>query len=302
MAEDGRELAAALGPLGLWTGQFDGQQFAQVRSAVSALEGQGWPALWFIEALGREALTQAALLLDATERMIVATGIANVWGRDPMALAAARNTLAEAHSGRFVLGLGASHAPLVGMRGHEYRRPLARMREVLDGIDAAPVQGAIAGAEAPRVLAALGPRMLDLAAERAAGALTYLVTPEHTRTARSRLGSSPALCVEQAVTLTDDVEEARRIGRKHLEIYLGWPNYVNNWKRLGFTDDDVAGGGSDRLVDAMVVAGSVDRVAERVREHHDAGADHVCLQVLPMDASAMPEQEWADLASLLPRS
>jgi probable F420-dependent oxidoreductase len=302
MTEDGRELAAAVGPLGLWTGQFDGQPFAQVRSAIAALEGQGWPALWFIEAVGREALTQAALLLDATERMIVATGIANVWGRDPMALAAARNTIAEAHPGRFVLGLGASHGPLVGMRGHEYRRPFARMREVLDGMDAAPVQGAIAGVQAPRVLAALGPRMLELAAERAAGALTYLVTPEHTRTARRRLGASPALCVEQAVTLTDDVEQARRIGRKHLEIYLGFPNYVNNWKRLGYTDDDVANGGSDRLVDAMVVAGSVDRVADRVREHHDAGADHVCLQVLPAEASAVPEEGWADLASLLPRS
>jgi probable F420-dependent oxidoreductase len=302
VAEDGRDLAAAVGPLGLWTAQFEGQAFGQVRSVAAALERQGWPAVWFIEAVGREALSQAALLLDATEQMIIATGIANVWGRDPMALAAARNTIAEAHPGRFVLGLGASHGPLVGMRGHEYRRPLARMREVLDGMDAAPVQGAIAGARAPRVLAALGPRMLELAAERTAGALTYLGTPEHTRTARSSLGSSPALCVEQAVTLTGDVEEARRIGRAHLELYFGFPNYVNHWKRLGFTDDDVADGGSDRLVDAMVVAGDVDRVADRVREHHDAGADHVCLQVLPADASAVPERQWADLASLLPRT
>lgn len=301
MAEDGRELAATVGQLGLWTAQFDGQPFDQVRSSIADLESQGWPALWLIEALGREALSQAALLLGATERLVVATGIANVWGRDALSLAAARGTLAEAHPGRFVLGLGASHGPLVGLRGHEYERPLARVREVLDGMDSAPVQGAIAGASAPRVLAALGPRMLELAGERTAGALTYLVTPEHTQRARSALGASPALCVEQAVTLTDDVEEARRIGRKHLEIYLGFPNYVNNWMRLGFTDDDVADGGSDRLVDAMVVAGGVDRVAERVREHHDAGADHVCLQVLPADPSAVPVQDWSDLSDLLHR-
>jgi probable F420-dependent oxidoreductase len=301
MAEDGRELAATVGPLGLWTGQFEGQPFDQVRSSIAGVDNQGWPALWLIEALGREALSQAALLLDATEHLVVATGIANVWARDAMSLAAARSTLAEAHPGRFVLGLGASHGPLVGLRGHEYERPLARVREVLDGMDSAPVQGAIAGASAPRVLAALGPRMLELAGERTAGALTYLVTPEHTQGARSALGASPALCVEQAVTLTDDVEEARRIGRKHLEIYLGFPNYVNNWMRLGFTDDDVADGGSDRLVDAMVVAGGVDRVAERVREHHDAGADHVCLQVVPADPSAMPVQDWSDLSGLLHR-
>jgi probable F420-dependent oxidoreductase len=167
-------------------------------------------------------------------------------------------------------------------------------------MDSAPVQGAIADAAAPRVLAALGPRMLELAGERTAGALTYLVTPEHTQRARSALGASPALCVEQAVTLTDDVEQARRIGRAHLEVYLGFPNYVNNWKRLGFTDDDLADGGSDRLVDAMVVAGGVERVAERVREHHEAGADHVCLQVLPADPSSVPVQDWSDLSDLLP--
>jgi probable F420-dependent oxidoreductase len=255
--------------------------------------------LWLIEAVGREALSQSALLLSATERLVVATGIANVWARDAMALAAARATLAEAHPGRFVLGLGASHGPLVGLRGHDYERPLARVREVLDGMDSAPVQGAIAGALAPRVLAALGPRMLELAGERTAGALTYLVTPEHTQHARSVLGPSPALCVEQAVTLTDDVEQAHRIGRQHLEVYLGFPNYVNNWKRLGFTDDDFADGGSDRLIDAMVVAGGLDRVAERVREHHEAGADHVCLQVLPADPSTVPVQDWSDLSDLV---
>jgi probable F420-dependent oxidoreductase len=296
---DGRALARAIGPLGLWTAAFDGQPFDVERRAVQALEAQGWPALWFIEAFGREALTQATLLLDATERMMVATGIANAWGRDATALEASRRTLADAHPGRFVLGIGASHGPLVDLRGHRYERPYSRMCGVLDQMDGAPVQGAIADARAPLVLAALGPRMLQLAGERADGALTYLVTPEHTGTARTALGPASALCVEQAVVLAGDLDQARRAARAHIEFYLGLPNYVQNWKRLGFGDDDVADGGSDRLVDAMVVIGGAEQIAERVRDHHDAGADHVCLQVLATDTE-LPEREWSELADLLP--
>ena len=250
MAEpDGRALARAVGPLGLWTAAFEGQPFDVERKAVQALE-------------------------------------------------AARRTLADAHPGRFVMGVGASHGPLVDVRGHRYERPFSRMCGLLGEMDGAPVQGAIADARAPLVLAALGPRMLGLAGERADGALTYLVTPEHTAMARETLGSAPALCVEQGVVLTDDVEQARRVGREGLEMYLGLPNYVQNWKRLGFDDDDVADGGSDRLVDAMVVSGDAERIAQCVREHHDAGADHVCLQVFPTDG-ALPEREWSELAELL---
>jgi len=297
MGDDGRVLAAAVGQVGLWTAHFEGQSFVREGAVAAELEKQGWPSLWFIEAFGREALTQAALLLGATERMVVGTGIANAWGRDGTALEAAGRTLVEAYPERFVLGLGASHGPLVDMRGHRYERPLSRMRGVFDRMDEASFQGAIAGTRATRVLAALGPRMLELAAERTAGALTYLVTPEHTRFARDTLGVSPALCVEQGVVLTDDVDEARRVGRDYLQLYLGLPNYVNNWKkRLGFTDDDVADGGSDRLVDAMVVAGGPDRIVERVREHQDAGADHVCLQVLPTGSADLPDRPWSELA------
>ena len=156
--DDGRALAAAVGRIGLWTAHFEGQPFAREGAAAADLESQGWPALWFIEAFGREALTQAALLLGATERMVIATGIANAWGRDGTALEAAGRTLAEAHADRFVLGLGASHGPLVGMRGHRYERPLTRMREVFDHMDEASFQGAMSSARVTRVLAALGPR------------------------------------------------------------------------------------------------------------------------------------------------
>jgi probable F420-dependent oxidoreductase len=214
-------------------------------------------------------------------------------------MAAAQRTLAEAYPGRFVLGIGVSHAPIVDARGHRYERPLERMRAYLDAMDAAPWQGPPLQEAPVRVLAALGPRMLELAAERSAGALTYHAAPEATAWARSILGSGPVLAVEQAVVVEQDPATARRIAREYLAFYFTLPNYVRAWERAGFEPGDLADGGSDRLVDAVVVWGSPGAIAERVDAHLEAGADHVCLQVLDRDPNALPMEAWRALAPAL---
>jgi probable F420-dependent oxidoreductase len=297
----GRVVAGRLGPVGLWTRQLDLQPTERVRAAVAELEELGWRSLWCWEVLGREALTNAGLLLAATRRMVLGTGIANIWARDPAAMANAQRTLAEAYPDRFVLGVGVSHGPLVDARGHRYQRPLASMRAYLDAMDAAPWQGPPLGEQPPRVLAALGPRMLALAAERSDGALTYNATPEATAWARSIVGAGPLLAVEQAVVVEDDPAEARRIARGLLAFYMTLPNYLRAWERLGFGPDDLAGGGSDRMVDAVVAWGGTAAIAERVRAHLDAGADHVCLQVLGPDPDGVPMAGWRALAPTLLR-
>jgi probable F420-dependent oxidoreductase len=295
----GRALAEQLGRVGLWTRHLDIQPAERVRSTVAELEELGWGSLWSWEVFGREALTNAGLLLSATRRMVVGTGIASIWARDPVAMAAAQRTLAEAYPDRFVLGIGVSHAPIVDARGHRYDRPLEAMRAYLDAMDAAPWQGPPL-AEAPvRVLAALGPRMLELAAERSAGALLYNNPPEATAAARSVVGAGPLLATEQAVVVEDDPAEARRIGREFIAFYLTLPNYVRAWERAGFGPEERADGGSDRMVDAVVAWGTPEAIAERVRAHLDAGADHVCLQVLESDPNALPLAGWRALAPAL---
>jgi probable F420-dependent oxidoreductase len=294
----GRALAQRLGRVGLWTRQLDIQPADRVRATVAELEELGWGSLWSWEVFGREALTNTALLLGATQRMVVGTGIANIWARDPVAMAAAQRTLTEAYPGRFVLGIGVSHAPIVDARGHRYRRPLERMRAYLDAMDGAPWQGPPL-AEAPaRVLAALGPRMLALAAERSAGALLYNTPPEATATARSLVGPGPLLAVEQAVLVEQDPAEARRIAREFIAFYLTLPNYVRAWERAGFGPEERAGGGSDRMVDAVVAWGGPEQVMGRVRAHLEAGADHVCLQVLEPDPNGLPMVSWRALAPM----
>jgi probable F420-dependent oxidoreductase len=284
------------GPVGLWTAALDAVEPAAVPDVVGALDEQGWDALWFGEAYGREAFSAAQLYLSATSRMAVATGIASIYGRDAVAASSAGRLLADRYPGRFLLGLGVSHAPLVErMRGHSYGKPLRAMTEYLDAMDAAPWFAAGGQTPPPRVLAALGPKMLELARDRAAGAHPYLVTPEHTAQARAVLGEGPLLAVEQAVVLSDDPDVVRARAHWHLEIYTGLPNYRASWVRQGFDDDDVVRGGSDRLKAAMVVAGE-EAIVRRVREHLDAGADHVCLQVLGDDAFAVPVADWAALA------
>ncbi|MDX6219704.1 MAG: hypothetical protein QOJ48_1385 [Frankiales bacterium] len=288
-----------LGRVGLWTGALDGLSLAAVRDEVAELDAQGWGALWFHEAAGREACTAASLYLGASSRMTVATGIASIYARDAMAAAAGGRTLAA--GGRFLLGLGVSHAPMVeGFRGQTYGKPLAAMRAYLEAMDSAvALVGPDEQEPAPRVLAALGPGMLALAAERTAGAHTYLVTPEHTAQARAILGPDAVLAVEQAVVVSDDLDVWQPRADWHLGVYTGLPNYRNNWLRLGFTEDDLTDGGSHRLKQAMVVRGP-DAIRARVEEHLAAGASHVCLQVLGPDLFTAPVDDWRELAAALP--
>jgi probable F420-dependent oxidoreductase len=288
-----------IGRVGIWTFALDMVPAARAQEAAALIEALGYGALWIPEALGREAFTNAGLLLAGTRRIVVATGIANMWARDAMAMAAAQRTLADAYPDRFLLGIGVSHAPMVGMRGHHYDKPLSAMRAYLDAMDTAPFMASQPLIPPQRVLAALAPKMLRLAAERAAGSHPYFVPPEHTAFARQVMGKGPLLAPEQAVVLETTPTKARDVARKHMSVYLGLPNYVNNLKRLGFTDDDIANGGNDRLVDALVAWGSVDTIVKRVRAHHDAGADHVCLQVLDRDPRALPVRQWRELAAAL---
>src|SRR5437588_1243555 len=289
-----------LGSVGIWTRQFEDHPAAKVQEAAGELEELGYGAIWFGEAMGREALTHAGLLLAATRRIVVATGIANIYARDPMAMASGQKTLSEAYPNRFVLGLGVSHAPLVEqLRGHAYQKPVARMRAYLDAMDKAPYRSVPPAAKPIRVLGALRTKMLGLAAERADGAHPYNVNPEHTQRARKILGAGPYLCPEQAVVLETDPAKARKIGREFLEIYLKLPNYANNLLWLGFREDDFPNGGSDRLIDAIIAWGDLNAIRNRIHEHHSAGADHVCVQVLPADPHALPLPEWRQLASAL---
>ncbi|HLI15565.1 MAG TPA: LLM class F420-dependent oxidoreductase [Acidimicrobiales bacterium] len=289
-----------LGRIGVWTSALDRQPASVAREAAAEIEQLGYGALWVGEATRREAFANAALLLSATERIVVATGIANIWVRDATCMAAGQRTLAEAWNGRFLLGLGVSHQPLVSARGHRYERPLAAMRAYLDAMDAAPY-----GAPSPapgtlvRVLAALGPRMLRLSAERADGAHPYLVPPEHTRWARELLGPAKLLCPEVPVVLEEDPRRAREIARRHLGAYLALENYRRNLLRLGFTAEELAGPAAERVVDAVVAWGGLERVVRRVREHLEAGADHVAVQVLDDDPARLPRQQWRDLAGAL---
>jgi probable F420-dependent oxidoreductase len=242
----------------------------------------------------------AALLLGGTSRIAVGTGIAQIFGRDAMTMTGGWKTVSDAFPGRFVLGLGVSHQPMIeGLRHQTYGPPLTAMREYLDRMDGALYIAAEPTVPPTRVLAALGPKMLALAAERADGAHPYNVPPEHTARAREILGPEELLAPEQAVVLETDPGEARRIGREHLAVYLDLPNYMNNLRRFGITDDDLTDGGSDRLVDTLVAWGDVDAIRARVQAHHDAGADHVAVQVLKPERAAVPLDEWRQLAPAL---
>jgi len=289
-----------LGKIGIWTRQFEDHPAAQAQEAAAELESLGYGAIWFGEAFGREALTHAGLLLAGTRRIAIATGIANIYARDPVAMAAGQSTLSEAYPGRFVLGLGVSHMPLVEQfRGHRYEKPIATMRAYLDGMDKAPYRSVPPSQKPVRMLAALGPKMLALAAERTDGAHPYNTNPEHTAQARATLGAKPCLCPEQAVVIESDPSKAREIGRTFLALYLTLPNYTNNFLRLGFSEADFQNGGSDRLIDAVIAWGDLSAIRNRVQAHHAAGADHVCVQALTADPKAMPLPEWRELASAL---
>ncbi|GAA0935711.1 LLM class F420-dependent oxidoreductase [Virgisporangium aurantiacum] len=286
--------------LGIWTAQFDFQPAEVVRATVQELESLGYGSIWIGENVGREPIGQSALLLSATRRMTVATGVANLWARDPLSMFAAQHTLTEAYPGRFVLGLGVSHPRLVNdTRGLQYDQPLRAVREYLTTMDQmGQAYRAVPASNTVRLLAALGPRMLHIAAQQADGAHTYLVPPEHTDQARQILGSDKLLVPEQAVVLTDDKAQGHEIGRRHLRRYLSLPNYTRNLRRLGYTDDDLDHNGSNRLLDALVAWGDEAAIAERIQQHRQAGADHVCLQVLGPDFRGLPLPQWRRLAAI----
>ena len=289
-----------IGTHGIWTGALDMQPSTLGRESVAELEELGWGAVWIPETVFREPFVHAALLLEATSGIKVATGIVNRYGRDPLACNAAMQTLNEAFPGRFLLGLGVSHEHLVSwVRKHDYSKPYSGMVEYLDLMAKARFFAPTGRPPAQMVLAALGPRMLRLAAERTAGAHPYFVPPEHTVVARETMGPEPLLAVEQMVGLETEPARARETAPQLMHVYLQAPNYRNNLRRLGFAEEDLADGGADRLVDAIVAWGTMDDALARVQAHLDAGADHVCIQVLDADMAHLPRTEWRELAAAL---
>ena len=288
-----------LGTIGIWTFAFDAAPTPIGREMVGELEELGFGAIWLPEAVGRDPLVTATILLDATDRVKVCTGVASIYARAAMTMTSGWNALTEAFPGRFLLGLGVSHQMSVeGMRQQVYGPPLATMRAYLDAMEGALYLGAEPTVAPERCLAALGPKMLALAAERTRGAHTYYVPPEHTGFARDVLGPGPLLAPEQKVILERDPAVAREIARANITMYLSLPNYANNLRRLGFTEEDITQC-SDRLVDAIVAWGDVEAVRARVQAHLDAGADHVCLQVLPGDDPTRIRRDWQELAAAL---
>jgi probable F420-dependent oxidoreductase len=285
-----------LGQVGVWLGGY-GFPATDDRSNATEIERLGYSALWFGEAPGgKEAFTRAATLLAATESLVIGTGIASIWGRDPLNTASAIRTVAEAFPGRFVAGLGVSHPPAVEARGAAYRAPRAVMRDYLAAMDSWSHLSPEPVEQAPIVLAALRSRMLELARDAADGAHPYFVPVEHTRRARDILGPGKLLVPELAVVLENDADEARRLARQHTgSFYLSAPNYVENLRWLGFDDDDLAGAGSDALVDAIVAWGDEAAIVARIHEHLEAGADHICLQPV---TSVRPLQDGPDHAAL----
>jgi probable F420-dependent oxidoreductase len=283
-----------LGKLGVWA-PIDTMTSAEARAFAQSLEKRGYQTLWTPESRGRNVLVAASWLLAGTTRLNIASGIANIYARDAMAAANAHRGLNEQSGGRFLLGLGVSHVPLVtGARGHTYGKPVATMRAYLEAMKAAPYQAPPPAATPMTVLAALGPQMLKLAAEQADGAHPYCVTPAHTAMARKILGPGKILAPEQMVVFETDPAKARAIGRANLVHYTALDNYANNWRRLGFSDADMAGGGTDAFVDANIAWGDVAKIRQHLQAHWDAGADHVCIQALHPDGSRKPDERIID--------
>ncbi|MDP2330008.1 MAG: TIGR03620 family F420-dependent LLM class oxidoreductase [Reyranella sp.] len=263
-----------LGRLGVWysTDKLNGAQLADL---VRVIESSGYSAFWYPESRGYESMSLAAYLLSKSGKLVIGSSIANIYARDSFTAQRAMVSLNSLYGGRFILGLGVSHIPMVeGLRGHRYDKPLGAMRAYLEGIH----KGLPAGEEAPVMVAALGPKMLALSAEKSQGAVPYNVTPRHTAQAAAILGPKKALAVEQKVTLETDPAKARALGRKELARYMVLPNYRNNWLREGFSEAELADGGSDRFIDSMVLWGDAATVKKGLRAHFEAGATHVCLQ------------------------
>lgn len=267
--------------------------------AVAAIEEMGFGTIWIGESITREPFAASALILSATKQVKVATGIANIWVRDATAMMNGARTLAEAWPNRFVLGIGVSHQPLVNARGHQYERPLTAMREYLEAMENAPYRPPMPDPPAPILLAALGVKMLQLARERTAGAHPYFVPVEHTLEARGILGDERVLAPEAAVVFARNREGARATGDRYMNTYLNLPNYRQNLVRLGWPHDELEAPGSDRIFDAVVAWGDDHEIARKVRLHHDAGADHVAVQVLTPKPQPAPLDDLRRLAPLI---
>ena len=274
-----------IGTIGIWT-SYRPFGIERAGEAAKLVEQLGYGAWWVG---GSPKVPDVRPILEATTTLTAATGILNVWANDAAAAAAQDAELRAEFPGRFVLGIGIGHPEATS----DYRRPLTAMRAFLDGLDAAPDPPAAA----ERCLAALRPRMLELARERSAGAHTYFVPVEHTKIARERLGPGKLLAPELACVVETDPVRARQVARGYAKLYLGLSNYTRNLLELGFTEDDIDRGGSDRLIDAVIPHGSAEEIAEVVRAHLDAGADHVCLQ--PLGEEGIPRESWTALARVL---
>lgn len=286
-----------LGKIGVW--QFvDTLPAKEAAEAAKRVEGLGYSALWLPETVGRHPFASSSWLLANTSSLILATGIANIYHREPGVTLAGQMTLAEQSGGRFLLGLGVSHKPLVeGVRGLTYGKPVDTMRAYLKAMGTSPYSSVAPEKPPPTVIAALGPKMLELARESADGAHPYFVSPEHTREARKILGDDSWLCVEQKVIFESDMDKARAAARATFGMYSSLPNYRNNWKRMGFTDADLEDGGSDALLDATFAIGGIAEIVSRVEAHLDAGASHVCVQPIST-GGAVGAIDWQALEAV----
>jgi probable F420-dependent oxidoreductase len=292
-----------IGTVGTWF-FFEGMTAAESVEFAKKLEKVGYHTHWIPEALGREPFAHSGYLLANTERLIMATGIANIWARDPVTMAAATNTLAELSGGRFLLGIGVSHKPLVSnVRGHSYNKPYTYMKEYLPRMKSALYQAPRPKEPAPVVIAALHPKMLELCATQANGTHTYFVPPEHTVKARAAIGPKAMICVEQAIVLETDAAKARTAARAYMKTYVPrLPNYTNALKALGWADKEFENGCSDRLVDAIVAWGTEDQIRDRIEAQLKAGATHVCIQPLRADGQPKPDMRAVEAFGPLNKS
>lgn len=286
-----------LATLGVWT-HTEALPAADSIALAQRIESLGYSTLWLPETMGKDPFALIGMLGATTTELRFATGIANIFNRHAGVMKQAANTLAEQTNGRFILGIGVSHGPLVaGVRGLDYSKPLTSMKNYLEAYEAAPYM-AVGPAEAPKkVLAALGPKMLEVARDQADGSHPYWTTPDHTEQARKILGDDKLLLVEQKVVLTTDPAVGRAAGIAALAMYKSLPNYRNNWLRLGFTDDEIDSG-APRFIDAVVAWGTADQIKARVQEHIDAGANHVCIQ--PLNPANPFGVDWEALEALAP--
>jgi probable F420-dependent oxidoreductase len=279
-----------IGKVGMWF-FLDGMSAPDSAEFARKVEKLGYRTLWIPEAVGREPFAHAAYLLSKTDRLNLATGIANIYARDPITMASASKTVAELSGGRFILGIGVSHKPLVtNLRGHSYDKPYSYMREYVPKMKSALYMAPAPKEEVPVVIAALHPKMLAFAAEQTRGTHTYFVPPEHTAKARAAIGKDPWICAAQAVILETDTAKARKAARDYMKTYVPrLPNYTNNLKALGWADAEFENGCSDRLVDAIVAWGTEQKIRERIDAHLKAGATHVCILPLRADGAPIPD-------------